>query len=481
MQHEKYAEALGLYAGLLKKYPQAGPWGEYGRAAAVAGELDLAGQVWQSIRCRQPDNADLLCEIAREYQSVRLHAKARELYQQAAALAPRTLDIQLRLAWLLARTNSAAEARVVVNRCLALEGGNEQARYLSAHLDRRENKLADAEGQFRALLASAPRGPYVAYACHAELAHILDRTERFAEAMAQLALGKQVARPTQAEEAERRNIEAWHQDLLVTTRVLPVNIIDKWARAFPPRARHAVPSLAFLSGPARSGTTLLEKILDAHPMVAACDEPLAFSFVQPLIDPAAPAIPAQRLEVLRQRYVKNICQALGSAPAGRLLLDKNPSHTAWLPAFLRAFPELRVVIALRDPRDVLVSLYFQNNAKTNGLTFPQLAQYYADVMNLWLAVRAWDGLAWLETRYEDTVGDLRAEGSRVTAFLGLEWHENQARFYEGNREKTVMSNNYSDVSQPVYTRSVGRWRHYAKHLDPVLPVLEPFCKTFGYT
>jgi hypothetical protein len=75
---------------------------------------------------------------------------------------------------------------------------------------------------------------------------------------------------------------------------------------------------------------------------------------------------------------------------------------------------------------------------------------------------------------------MEQEGSRVTKFLGLEWHEHQARFYDYNREKTVLSNNYTNVTQPIYQRSVGRWRSYEKQLAPILPMLEPYCRRFGY-
>lgn len=113
-------------------------------------------------------------------------------------------------------------------------------------------------------------------------------------------------------------------------------------------------------------------------------------------------------------------------------------------------------------------------------TFEGLAQHYSAIMDVWLMVREWDGLAWLETRYEDTVADLQKEGARVTKFLGLEWHENQGQFHETNRQKPVMSSNYSVVTQPVYKRAVGRWMVYEKYLAPALPALEPYCKKFGY-
>lgn len=76
---------------------------------------------------------------------------------------------------------------------------------------------------------------------------------------------------------------------------------------------------------------------------------------------------------------------------GKLLLDKNPSLTVQLPVWLRVFPELHVVIALRDPRDVVLSCYFQNillNAtNVNFLSLERLAKHYADLMDVWLAVR----------------------------------------------------------------------------------------------
>ena len=101
-------------------------------------------------------------------------------------------------------------------------------------------------------------------------------------------------------------------------------------------------------------------------------------------------------------------------------------------------------------------------------------------MDVWLAVREWDGLAAIETRYEDTVSDLAKEGRRATEFLGLTWDGSQEKFHEKSRQKQMYSPTYRDASQPVYVRSVARWHSYEKHLAPILPVLEPYCRAFGY-
>jgi hypothetical protein len=195
--------------------------------------------------------------------------------------------------------------------------------------------------------------------------------------------------------------------------------------------------------------------------------------------------PAARLNVIRKRYIQAFLSELGGAyKEGQVILDKNPSPTARLRIWLRIFPELRVIIALRDPRDVVISCFFQNipvnAANSNFLSLERTATHYSNLMDVWLAVRQWEGFSWIETRYEDTVANLEQEGRRVTEFLGINWHENQARFYDKDKQKKVFSPTYHDASQPIYKRSVARWSAYEKYLAPVMPVLAPYCRTFGY-
>ena len=483
MQLHQYAEALKLYGQLAREFPLLGSlWQEYGRAAAAAGDHELAAQIWETVLTIEPGSAELLLRVSMEYGKIWQLARARELSRQAAELEAGNLNAQVNLASMLARTAGVDEAREAVGRCLQLDPRNEQARYLSAHLDRRENKLAEAEQQFRDLLSSGLQDPDVIYFCHFELARVLDGTERFDEAMTCLRDAKRLASKKLDLGQARKVFDERRERVLRKAQSLPKNTLGAWARAFPPEARKSAPRIAFLGGHARSGTTLLERILDSHPAAAACDESLAFATIGPLVDVTLPEIPVDGLNFVRQRYLNNFLKSLGTEADGKLLIDKNPAVTAYLPAFLRAFPELHVLIALRDPRDVLISCYFEDQVQVSHLSFDRLSELYSSVMGVWLAVREWEGLTWMETRYEDIVTDLPKEGRRVTTFLGLDWHESQARYYEARQDKTILStNNYNNVTKPVYARSVGRWRAYERYLAPAMPLLEPFCKEFGYS
>ncbi len=175
---------------------------------------------------------------------------------------------------------------------------------------------------------------------------------------------------------------------------------------------------------------------------------------------------------------------MDAPPDGKVLIDKNPAPTAALPFWLRLFPASKVIIALRDPRDVIVSCYFQQLTLTpmnvNFLSFERAAKYYGDLMDVWLRLRDLGGFDWVETRYEDFVGDLEKEGRRVTEFLGLTWHPGQARCHEAAQRKLVFSPTYDDVTKPAHNRAIGRWKHYAGALAPVQARLAPYCQTFGY-
>jgi hypothetical protein len=186
----------------------------------------------------------------------------------------------------------------------------------------------------------------------------------------------------------------------------------------------------------------------------------------------------------QHRYLKSLLHEDPDRLEGGVLLDKNPSPTASLHLWLRIFPEMKVIITLRDPRDVIVSCFFQqqrlNATNANFLSLERSAKHFADLMDVWLRLRDLGGFDWLESRYENLVTNLESEGRRVTEFLGLSWHERQANFHEAARSKFVFSPTYNDVTKPIHGRAVGRWQNYAEALAPIEPQLAPYFRAFGY-
>jgi hypothetical protein len=145
---------------------------------------------------------------------------------------------------------------------------------------------------------------------------------------------------------------------------------------------------------------------------------------------------------------------------------------------------MKIVFALRDPRDVVLSCFMQqlplNPVSVHFLALEDTVEYYISTMRLWLKLRGIIGNPWIEVRYEDTVADLEKQARRVLDFLGLPWDSRVLDYYKRAQQKHVHSPTYEAVTKPLYTSSIGRWRNYAEHLGPHLDRLRPYAEAFGY-
>jgi tetratricopeptide (TPR) repeat protein len=483
--------ALANYRDLARKFPGIPElWFELGNAAA--GELDFpaANHAYRRAQELAPGNASMLGSIGHQYLGLRQLDDARASFERAVAADPDSVDARINLAVWFEKERRLDEAMDNVAACLAKHPRDDQARYFRALLLHRKKKDAEAETALRDLIHDGPQYPYVKYAAPHLLGVVLDQLGQYDEAMRWLVQAKaQVRTITDIAALERGYDEGDRRRREMLTGLTP-EMLRRWRQEAP--ASREQYQIAFLGGHPRSGTTLLEQILDAHPDVLAFDEPAAFAQEITGRLPAGKVSAAQMLDTLpaaqraemRGRYVKSLLREIQGVPTQRILLDKNPSPTMSLNVWLRVFPELKVIIALRDPRDVIISCFFLNimlNAtNANFLSLERTAKHYADLMDVWLRMRELGGFDWIESRYEDVVADLEAEGRKVTEFLGLHWHPNQARSHETARRKVLYAPTYHDVTQPVYKRAVGRWERYAAALAPVQAKLTPYCRAFGY-
>jgi tetratricopeptide (TPR) repeat protein len=408
-------------------------------------------------------------------------------FRRAVEQADASPELLADLAEIYERLRRRDEAAALIERALRLNPGSAAARLVHARLEHQAGRPEQAEQLLRSLPPGAQSFLRIRYAY--ELGHLLDRQGRYDEAMVAFLEAKSLLRP-QAERsiAELKIVRARIEHV---TRNLSANLFQSWQDvAFQP-----VRQLALLGGHPRSGTTLLEQVLDAHPQIISAEETEIFhnDAYAPLLrghpDDTAmldglAGTTAEQLEQSRRNYFQAMELSLGQPLAGRLLVDKNPSYTFLIPGFVRIFPEARLLIALRDPRDVALSCFMQNlPLNQSGAAFLNLestAAEYAALMNVWLTLKPLLKNPWCEIRYEDMVADLESVARRTLEFLGVPWDERVLGFDRHAREKTVRSPTYADVTQPVYKRAVGRWRNYQKYLEPHLEKLEPFVKAFGY-
>ena len=192
----------------------------------------------------------------------------------------------------------------------------------------------------------------------------------------------------------------------------------------------------------------------------------------------------RRLEQLRQAYWNGMEGALREPIGDRLLLDKNPAMTMLLPIVARVFPEMKILFALRDPRDVVVSCFMQrlplNAVSVHYLTLEGTAKKYASTMRAWLTIRNMLRNPWIEVRYEDTVADIERQARQALDFLELPWDDTVLEYHRRAQRKHVHSPTYEAVTKPVYSSSINRWRNYAAQLEPCMEILRPFVEAFGY-
>jgi tetratricopeptide (TPR) repeat protein len=382
------------------------------------------------------------------------------------------------------------EARALVDRALHLDRKCAPALLMRARLDRQAGRLEDAERTLRSFPANAER--HMRAGGYYELGMVLDRLGRYDEAMAAFLEAKALLRPDVTPLLTRL------QKARSLIRDRQSGFTAEAFRRWHEFGSHLQPvrRLAFLGGHPRSGTTLLEQVLDSHPDIVSAEETKVFvdDVLKPLSSSLADGSPMlaflepAQTDALQQRraaYFRSMDLLLAKSVADRLLIDKNPALTVLIPAFIRVFPETKVLVALRDPRDVVLSCFMQTTVQitpdnASYLSLGETADGYTLVMGGWRKFAPLIKNPWLEVKYEDTVEDLESVSRRVLEFMGVPWDARVLAFHEHARQKWVKTPSYADVTKPVFKRAVGRWRNYQKYLEPHLEKLEPFVKAFGY-
>lgn len=281
---------------------------------------------------------------------------------------------------------------------------------------------------------------------------------------------------------------------------------ERWSTDY--RAPSQADSPVFLIGFPRSGTTLLEQVLDAHPDIRGLEErPLVeavWDSMASLLDGPDPGLSdplecqasvlstlgdlgTSSLAGLRDVYRKTQAGYI-DWPKGTVLVDKLPLNLGSLPLLLRLFPHARFIVALRHPCDCVLSNYMQDFAPNPAMHFmvniERAAWLYHEMFGLLAQSR--DALDLEQQlhfiRYEDLVTDFEPSVQRLLDFLSLDWDASVTRYYEHAKQRgTLGTPSYEGVTQELYHSAKGRWQRYRHYLEPAFDRLEPFCEYLGYS
>ena len=489
--HNRFRESLEMFDKAVRKEP-GNPMAlaDAARAFGSRYEIDRSERLLARLVEIGQNRPELLKMAGQSYRMIQRPQKAIDCLEQATALDHGSLETQLELAMLYERRHDLDLAKDQVDACLENYPNSNEAKFLRGRLKRRQGESEDARRDLSEVAESdAAHWSVAAQAWH-ELAQLLDETEEYDAAFEAVLAAKQRIAAHADDERKRAEKESAHLQSLLSG--LTAGVFQEWIRNCNSDDH---PTLAFLTGPPRSGTTLLEKVLDGHPEIVTSDEQIAFpKFIYPamlgkrndalLSVDDLDGIATEVLDSQRARYLRYVQAALGEALNGRVHIDKNPSTLPLVPGMLRLWPFAKLIVALRDPRDVIISCFMRylplNTVSAQFLTIEGTVRHYLRDIQMWFRLREMIPQQWIEVRYEDTVEDVERVSRRCMELLQLPWEEAVLDYRQQLQRRPTNSPTYEDVAKPIYRNAVARWRNYQGQLEAHLPALNAVVERLGY-
>jgi tetratricopeptide (TPR) repeat protein len=458
-----------------------------GRRTEGTAQLRSAGAALATVARTSGDLAPLLDLVAKLHRWSDF-AGALELCNAGLAITGADFRVHQLLAVTYSQLNQISEALAAGQRALELDPENSMMHILQASLEADAGMNAAAKDRLEDVLTYELH-TREEFRAHKELARVLDKLGQFDQAFKHLHASATFA---QALPEVVKHDKTLIPQMIASHRAgFDAALLARWAGA---KFEDQHPPLTFLVGFMRSGTTLTQEVLDAHPGVLVADEAdfvWAMHRELHLMDKSAGStadklrkLDLQGIQRLRDCYWARVHHRLGDTLGDRMLVDKFTMNTIDLGLINVVFPDAKVVFVMRDPRDVCVSCFMQlmvpSPATVHLMTWQGTAEFYALVMDWWMLIKPRLSMDVIEFRYEDAVTDFEATFRKVFAFVGLGWDAGVQDFHKRAALKFIATPSRNQVRQPLYTSSVTRWKKYEAEVASVADCLAPFVQAFDY-
>jgi len=432
----------------------------------------------------EPGDIDARRNLAAACIEERDYHAAIEQLRQGLKSRPGDPGLLIQLASALELVNELDEASAIIEQVEAVQPGIARVSLLAGLIARRQEKYDAAEQSLRAAISQGLTANEETEAFN-QLGLTLDAAGKSSEAFA--AFERSNKGMIQFVGQRNANAPAFLREVAAIKSYFSADKLADLGRHFDTDDDFQP---VFFVGFPRSGTTLMEQVLKAHPGLVTTDEQSPLYAVLREINASGRAYP-QGLDDLKtndlirfRQYFRDFSRETVGDFDGKYLIDKLPLNIVNLGIAKLLFPQAKFVVALRDPRDVCLSCFMQkfdlNDAMANFLDLKTTALAYESVMDLWLHYRTMLGDSWMEYRYESLVENFDETVTRVLDFIGAGWHEEIETYREAAKKRVITTPSYRDVTAPVNSSAVARWRRYEQEIAPIFPVLAPFIEVFAY-
>lgn len=246
--------------------------------------------------------------------------------------------------------------------------------------------------------------------------------------------------------------------------------------------------LGFLVGVPRSGTTLLNQVLSGHSDVCVLEEQAHVENIYTQLvamETQGTPISTEDVQSLRSAYGSSV-EADGKSGSKKLLIDKFPLNLVYIRLLRLLWPDAPIIFAMRHPYDICLSNFMQeyrfNPAMAHFSTLEETVSTYAKVMNFWDQAGRHIDLAAHTLRYEDLVTDPEPVARRLFDYLDLPWQDQVLDTHITALSRgAIATPSYRQVSEPIHTDAVARWKRYQPWIAPYLEILDPIAKANGYS
>ena len=247
----------------------------------------------------------------------------------------------------------------------------------------------------------------------------------------------------------------------------------------------------FLVGFPRSGTTLLDTILRTNNSIEVIEEkPILRNFLRNLNVKTKNNF--DNLDDLDKKFIQNMQNIYFEERAQYLdnkktktVIDKMPLNIIYIGEILRFFPNAKFIFALRNPYDSVLSCFMQqfelNPAMKNFTSLENSAILYDLVMKLWTIYRDIFSINCHFIKYEDLVTDFEKTTKEIFKFLKIDWSDNTKNFHiTAKKRLNISTPSYNQITSPLYSRSISRWKNYEKEFKGLKNILDPWLDEFNY-